>query len=114
MAVLVRLLPHPPNFTPITALALFGATTFRESTWRGVVHRAQTARRVGHGRGCAPRGHSFKPGVDRQSPRHAWRIQIGAGRNRRERTQALGARGGVHGARGRRGSTRASVAWDGG
>jgi hypothetical protein len=29
MAVLVRLLPHPPNFTPITALALFGATTFK-------------------------------------------------------------------------------------
>ena len=29
MAVLVRLLPHPLNFTPITALALFGATTFR-------------------------------------------------------------------------------------
>ena len=28
MAV-VRLLPHPPNFTPITALALFGATTFK-------------------------------------------------------------------------------------
>ena len=28
MAVLIRLLPHPPNFTPITALALFGAHTF--------------------------------------------------------------------------------------
>ena len=25
MAVLVRLLPHPPNVTPITALALFGS-----------------------------------------------------------------------------------------
>ena len=24
MAVLVRLLPHPPNVTPMTALALFG------------------------------------------------------------------------------------------
>lgn len=32
MAVLIRLLPHPPNFTPITALALFGATTFRNKT----------------------------------------------------------------------------------
>jgi hypothetical protein len=32
MAVLSRLLPHPPNFTPITALALFGATTFRNKT----------------------------------------------------------------------------------
>ena len=29
LAVVVRLVPHPPNFTPITALALFGATTFR-------------------------------------------------------------------------------------
>lgn len=28
VAVLVRLLPHPPNFTPVTALAIFGATTF--------------------------------------------------------------------------------------
>lgn len=28
LAVIVRLIPHPPNFTPITALALFGATTF--------------------------------------------------------------------------------------
>ena len=27
-AVVMRLVPHPPNFTPITALALFGATTF--------------------------------------------------------------------------------------
>lgn len=29
LAVIVRLVPHPPNVTPITALALFGATTFR-------------------------------------------------------------------------------------
>jgi hypothetical protein len=29
LAVVVRLVPHPPNFTPITALALFGATTFK-------------------------------------------------------------------------------------
>ena len=29
MAVLVRLLPHPPNVTPITALALFSATNFK-------------------------------------------------------------------------------------
>jgi hypothetical protein len=28
LAVFVRLAPHPPNFTPIVALALFGATTF--------------------------------------------------------------------------------------
>ena len=32
MAVLVRLLPHPPNFTPITALALFGSTTFKNKS----------------------------------------------------------------------------------
>lgn len=29
LAVIIRLIPHPPNFTPITALALFGATTFK-------------------------------------------------------------------------------------
>ncbi len=27
-AALTRLLPHPPNFTPITAIALFGGTLF--------------------------------------------------------------------------------------
>lgn len=31
-AALVRLLPHPPNFTPIGAMALFGAARFRD--WR--------------------------------------------------------------------------------
>ena len=35
IAVLVRLLPHPPNFTPITALALFGGTTFKNK-WLGI------------------------------------------------------------------------------
>ena len=35
MAVLIRLLPHPPNFTPITALALFGGTTFKNK-WLGI------------------------------------------------------------------------------
>jgi hypothetical protein len=29
IAVLFRLVPHPPNFAPITALALFSSTTFR-------------------------------------------------------------------------------------
>jgi hypothetical protein len=28
-AVLFRLVPHPPNFAPITAIALFSSTTFR-------------------------------------------------------------------------------------
>jgi ABC-type transport system involved in multi-copper enzyme maturation permease subunit len=32
LTVLARLLPHPPNFTPIGAVALFGATYFR-SRW---------------------------------------------------------------------------------
>lgn len=31
-AAVVRLLPHPPNFTPIGAMALFGAARFRD--WR--------------------------------------------------------------------------------
>lgn len=35
MAVLVRLLPHPPNFTPIIALALFGSTNFKNK-WLGI------------------------------------------------------------------------------
>jgi hypothetical protein len=30
LAALARLLPHPPNFTPVGALALFGAATFRD------------------------------------------------------------------------------------
>ena len=29
-AAALRLLPHPPNFTPIAALALFGGATFRD------------------------------------------------------------------------------------
>lgn len=29
LAVVVRLIPHPPNFAPVTALAIFGATTFK-------------------------------------------------------------------------------------
>ena len=36
LAVLVRLIPHPPNFTPIAALALFGSTTFRNK-WFGLL-----------------------------------------------------------------------------
>jgi hypothetical protein len=34
-AVVIRLIPHPPNFTPIIAIALFGATTFRNK-WLGI------------------------------------------------------------------------------
>jgi hypothetical protein len=30
LTVLSRLLPHPPNFTPVTALALFGAATLAD------------------------------------------------------------------------------------
>ena len=36
LAVLVRLIPHPPNFTPIIALSLFGSTTFRNK-WVGLL-----------------------------------------------------------------------------
>jgi hypothetical protein len=32
LAALARLLPHPPNFTPVAAMALFGAAHFR-SRW---------------------------------------------------------------------------------
>src|SRR5262245_15673915 len=32
---LTRLLPHPPNFAPITAMAVFGAVTF--GRWRTAV-----------------------------------------------------------------------------
>jgi hypothetical protein len=35
-AAAARLLPHPPNFTPITAVALFGAATFRHR-WHAVL-----------------------------------------------------------------------------
>jgi len=34
-AALTRLLPHPPNFAPITAMAVFGAVTF--GRWRTAV-----------------------------------------------------------------------------
>jgi hypothetical protein len=29
LTVLLRLIPHPPNIAPVTALAIFGATTFK-------------------------------------------------------------------------------------
>jgi hypothetical protein len=35
LAALARLLPHPPNFAPVCALALFGAVTLRPR-WLGV------------------------------------------------------------------------------
>ena len=35
LVVLVRLIPHPPNFTPIIALALFGGSTFKNK-WFGI------------------------------------------------------------------------------
>jgi hypothetical protein len=33
-AVLFRLIPHPPNFTPLTSLAIFGGVMFRNK-WLG-------------------------------------------------------------------------------
>ena len=35
LAVVARLIPHPPNFTPIIALALFGSTNFKNK-WLGL------------------------------------------------------------------------------
>ena len=35
LAITIRLLPHPPNVTPITALALFGGVTFKDK-WVGI------------------------------------------------------------------------------
>ena len=35
-AILFRIVPHPPNFAPITALAIFGSTTFRNK-WVGMI-----------------------------------------------------------------------------
>jgi len=35
LAVVTRLLPHPPNFAPMTALALFSGVVFR-SRWMGI------------------------------------------------------------------------------
>jgi hypothetical protein len=35
LAALTRLLPHPPNFAPITAMAVFGAIRF--GSWRAAV-----------------------------------------------------------------------------
>jgi len=33
LAALSRLLPHPPNFSPIEAVALFGGAYFAKRTW---------------------------------------------------------------------------------
>lgn len=37
VAALTRLLPHPPNFTPIGAMALFGAAYFMKRAWAIVI-----------------------------------------------------------------------------
>ena len=34
MVVIIRLLPHPPNFTPIMSTTLFGGTTFKNEVVR--------------------------------------------------------------------------------
>lgn len=33
LAALSRFIPHPPNFTPIMAMAIFGGATFSNKTW---------------------------------------------------------------------------------
>lgn len=37
LAVLSRLLPHPDNFSPLAAVALFGATYFSDKKWAFIV-----------------------------------------------------------------------------
>ncbi|MDB6164547.1 MAG: hypothetical protein JWL98_1979 [Xanthomonadaceae bacterium] len=37
MAALTRLLPHPPNFSPVEAIALFGGAYFASRQWAVVV-----------------------------------------------------------------------------
>jgi len=37
LAVLSRLLPHPPNFTPLAAIALFGAAYFSSKKWALII-----------------------------------------------------------------------------
>ena len=33
LVVAIRLLPHPPNFTPVAAIALFSGVYFKEKYW---------------------------------------------------------------------------------
>ncbi|QOY62308.1 hypothetical protein INQ40_10395 [Lysobacter sp. H21R4] len=37
LAALTRVLPHPPNFSPITAIALFGGAYFANRSWAMLV-----------------------------------------------------------------------------
>lgn len=37
MAAFSRLLPHPPNFTPVGAMALFGASYFAKKYWAFII-----------------------------------------------------------------------------
>ena len=37
VAALTRLLPHPPNFSPVEAIALFGGAYFASRTWAVIV-----------------------------------------------------------------------------
>lgn len=37
LAALTRVLPHPPNFSPITAIALFGGAYFANRSWAFLV-----------------------------------------------------------------------------
>ena len=37
LAALTRLLPHPPNFSPVEAIALFGGAYFASRTWAVLV-----------------------------------------------------------------------------
>jgi len=37
-AAIIRLMPHPPNFAPITAMALFGGLNFQNKNWHTLSH----------------------------------------------------------------------------
>ena len=37
LIIVARLLPHPPNFTPVAAVALFSAFYFRHRLWASVI-----------------------------------------------------------------------------
>lgn len=40
IAAITRLLPHPPNFAPIAAIALFGGTYFTKKYWAFIIPAA--------------------------------------------------------------------------
>ena len=52
VAALTRLLPHPPNFSPVEAIALFGGAYFASRTWAVLVPLWLHRMIEGAGTGC--------------------------------------------------------------